>query len=192
MSQWSSRRRRQQPPQNNLPPLSIVATRVSTSPHRRSQPQDPSNDANINRTTAATTVATVQQQQSLLLTLSESCKRHAATAHGGNSNRQLCTKTLAEAPSYCQESVDKLVRIIPKVEEKCGKQDVVHMCDFYRDCLAGGFCPHAPHLFLSIPSSTLEGDFLHDCCCLVYALISLFYLLALLQFCPVSAFYFDT
>lgn len=162
MSQRSNRRRRRQQSQNNLPPLSIIETRVSaSSPHHQLQQQRPTN-ANTNRTGTATittaTAAQQQQQPSLLKALSESCKRHAATAHGGNATKQFCAMILSEAPSYCQESVDKLVRIIPKVEEKCEKQDIAHMCDFYQDCLAGGFCPHAPHLFLSLSASTLQID----------------------------------
>jgi len=147
MSLNSNRRRSRGRQPQQMPPLSIV-TRVSSSPlpGRRSQ------QSNVNNNNTASSAPT----SSLLVSLSESCRKHSASAHA--SNKGLCAQTVSEAPQCCQEALSSLRTILPKVEKayspgKSAVQDVVHMCDFYNDVLSGGFCPNAPHLFLGIAES---------------------------------------
>lgn len=145
LSNTQRRNRGRQPQQ--MPPLSII-TRVSSSSHplvQRSHHRD--NNKAGNHSTKQQNSAT----PSLLVSLSESCRKHSASAHA--SNKGLCAATVAEAPQCCQEALTSLRTILPKVEKaypphKSAVQDVAHMCDFYQDVLSGGFCPNAPHLFL--------------------------------------------
>jgi hypothetical protein len=63
------------------------------------------------------------------------------------------TESEEEVPRYCQESLQSLRVIVPKVERnypprETSATELHHLCDFYQDVLSGGFCPHAPHLFL--------------------------------------------
>jgi hypothetical protein len=57
---------------------------------------------------------------------------------------------------YCSDSLTALQQLLPKVEDKCfdSVTDVLHVCDFYQDCLMGGFCPHAPLLFVELEQGT--------------------------------------
>jgi len=143
----SKRRNRGRQPQQQMPPLSII-TRVSSSSPPQGQ-RSSHHRSNNNKSGNNSTKQQNSASPSLLVSLSESCRKHAASAHA-SSNKGLC---VGEAPKCCQEALASLRTILPKVEKaypphKASVQDVAHMCDFYNDVLTGGFCHHAPHLFL--------------------------------------------
>ena len=161
MSQSNSKRgrnRTSRKPQH-MPPLSII-TRVSSSDafelrqHRENNNNNnhnnmggpPNNTAN--RSSAA--------MSSLLVSLSESCRNHSASAHACKEG--LCAATVEDAPQCCQDALASLRTILPKVEKaypphKTLVHDLAHMCDFYNDVLSGGFCPNAPHLLIGVYES---------------------------------------
>ena len=160
MSQSTSKRRnRSRHPPQPMPPLSIVA-RISTSsePPVVQRQQQPLLHRNNNNSNSNIVVA-----PSLLVALSESCRKHGASAHASNhQNRDGCAAMLDDVPPGCREALTSLRTVLPKVEQAYPShhhhhasttttttvQDLAHMCDFYNDVLSGGFCPHAPHLFL--------------------------------------------
>jgi hypothetical protein len=97
---------------------------------------------------------------SMLLRLSNACKKHQAW-HKENPDdtfRFPCIH-VENTPEKCQRELDILRKVLFKLEQEyqaaatttvstsATPEHVGHMCDFYRDALAGGFCPHAPHLF---------------------------------------------
>ena len=154
-SNTSKRRNRSRKPQH-MPPLSIT-TRVSSSDAPVLRQQSHRNNNNMmggppNNITNKTSAAT----SSILVSLSESCRKHSASAH--ESNKGLFAATVMEAPQCCQEALASLRTILPKVEKAYPPHntmvhDLAHMCDFYNDVLSGGFCPNAPHLFLGVSES---------------------------------------
>lgn len=91
-----------------------------------------------------------------LVALSESCQKHAASAHartidgGGGSDSGGGGATLAYEPP-CRDALDLLRRVLPQLEARAtaSPPDLSHLCDFYQDAVRGGFCPHAPRLFLN-------------------------------------------
>jgi hypothetical protein len=100
---------------------------------------------------------------SMLLRLSTACKKHQAwhKENPGDTFTFPCIH-VENTPEKCQRELHILRRVLSTLEKeyqpnnasrnssrnsKGTPEHVGHMCDFYRDVLAGGFCPHAPHLF---------------------------------------------
>lgn len=159
MSQSNSKRRNRSRKPQHMPPLSIT-TRVSSSdaPVLRQQSHRNNNNNHNMMSGPPNNIANKNSaaSSSLLVLLSESCRKHSASAH--ESNKGLCAATVEEAPQCCQDALASLRTILPKVEKaypphKTQVHDLAHMCDFYNDVLSGGFCPNAPHLFLGVYES---------------------------------------
>ena len=96
-------------------------------------------------------ISTSHQQpttQSLLLQLSESCQNHKGSCHPGAAGGEECAHSWEHVPTACQAALTSLQRIVPQVENSCSSRDVVHLAHFFSNALDGGFCPHAPHVFL--------------------------------------------
>ena len=131
------------------------------------------------------------QLYQFIVSLSESCRKHHHSAHttvpeehqNDNDPATFCIP-LTNAPTYCQDAIHTLQRILPHIETTLqneiasamitqsttttttAKQGLnslramtLHMCDFYMDALqqqngSSGFCPQAPHLLLHPHQST--------------------------------------
>lgn len=90
----------------------------------------------------------MNEERPLLELLAAACQSHRITQHKNGA-----TKLDEEMSPACQRDLKLLKELLPKVEATCCKDvhslDVVgHLCDFYNDVLKGGFCPHAPNLFM--------------------------------------------
>jgi hypothetical protein len=166
------RRSRQQAQSWHTPLPTILTTttssRASSLHNNQQHSSDTKSDPNPSTvTTTTTTTATSSTQSLLLVSLAESCKRHATTAHSSsdpttttttiaNDDDVTTTTTTTTSEYYCRDSLETLQQLLPKVEDKCfySVSDVLHLCDFYQDCIVGGFCPHAPLLFMRMEQGT--------------------------------------
>jgi hypothetical protein len=97
-------------------------------------------------TNAATTTSSAEDR---ILKLSEGCRQHRLV----HAKRVDVLDEFNAIPEDCQQSLDSLSTILPRLEAEWGTVSseisalLPAMCDFYRSVLAGAFCPHAPHLF---------------------------------------------
>jgi hypothetical protein len=88
--------------------------------------------------------------ENILLSLSEACRKHEESRHKNNRTWLLANEHIDD---LCRTTIDIVFKTLRKVERgyhhtgKSNHQDIAHVCDFYRNVLMGGFCPHAPRLF---------------------------------------------
>ena len=92
----------------------------------------------------------------LLQQLSDSCNKHQAS-HKTKGLENEFFEDEENIPNFCREALAILRGLLPRVEKHYRAAepghpgptplDVRHICDFYCNVIAGGFCPHAPHLF---------------------------------------------
>eukprot|EP00977_Amphora_coffeiformis_P015049 scaffold4341_cov161-Amphora_coffeaeformis.AAC.3 len=88
---------------------------------------------------------------SIIIMLANACKQHL-DQHERDGTAG-CTYHENEIPSSCRKALDKLSRIIPKMEKAYNASrnpksvDVMHLCDFYLSVTQNNFCPAALKLF---------------------------------------------
>ncbi len=89
----------------------------------------------------------MSDERPLIELLAVACQKHQITHHKNGA-----TSLGEKMPQCCQKDLRLLKELLPKVEatyctDVKATDAVAHLCDFYNDVLAGGFCPHAPNLF---------------------------------------------
>lgn len=116
-----------------------------------------------------------QATKSILVTLSDNCRKHQLSGQHHHHKNCYVAECWNDVPKYCQEALETLKRILPKVEQTiqvCDGSasntnkptinklvDLGHMCDFYNDVLVGGFCPNALYLF-DLGKGAIESKYL--------------------------------
>jgi hypothetical protein len=96
---------------------------------------------------------TLNGEESLFLAMADSCKKHMEKHHGATSLSD------AVIPRPCATALERLSKILPKVEAAVARvDDLHHLLQLYQSVLASSFCPYAAQILFGETSKKRTNE----------------------------------